>query len=90
MKHKQEILNIFFMILVLIFMFVFMMWTMITLFSIVNCDSYNQEGYITLLYWEKIILVCDVALEYNDGEIVYVNAGSIGNTFVIENYGVRK
>ena len=74
----------------MLFLLFFMIWMMNTFIADNNCRYYEHKGYVTSLYWHKLFLHCDIALEYNDGNIVYVDAGSLGDTFVIENYGVRK
>ncbi len=90
----KETIKIFFEIMGLVigifFLLFFLIWTMVTFDAISSCPYYEGEGYVTYLHWDAIFLICDVALEYNDGNIVYVNTGSLGDTFVIENYGVRK
>ena len=82
-----QVIGILFLLLFLLFSLVWML----SVFQAINyCPYYESKGYVTYLYWDFIFLTCDVALEYNDGNIVYVNAGSLGDTFVIENYGVKK
>ena len=82
-----QIIGILFLLLFLLFSLVWML----SVFQALNyCPYYESKGYVTSLYWDSIFLTCDVVLEYNDGNIVYVNAGSLGDTFVIENYGVKK
>ena len=78
------------LICLMLFLLFLLIWMMNTFQAINSCTYYEGKGYVTYLYWDYIFLVCDIPLEYNDGNIVYVNAGSLGDTFVIENYGVRK
>ena len=86
----KDILKLTLCLALFIVMAFVLVWGLITVNSVFDCVYYNEEGYVTSLHWESITLECDVALEYNNGEITFVDSDTIGDTFVIENYGVRK
>ncbi|KKN67340.1 hypothetical protein LCGC14_0462040 [marine sediment metagenome] len=91
MKNETKVFfQIIGLLFLLFFLFAFAIWMLNTYSAVNYCLYYEREGYVTSLYWDSIFLMCDVALEYNDGNVVYVNAGSLGDTFVIENYGEKK
>ena len=89
-ETKKLIFQIMGALLLLFSIFFFLLWTLNTFTASNDCGYYEYKGYVTSLYWDSIFLVCDIPLKYNDGNIVYVNARSLGDTFVIENYGVEK